>query len=106
MELITDEIASMYSRPKQLIQMSLMETDSALAINVNANLQDDKNTYEGDTRAFCVSRGEFDVRNRAWMLDLFEIGTKEPVTEEGGGSVTADSTIITVDSTLITADAE
>lgn len=104
-ELITDEIASMYSRPKQLIQMSLMETASALAININANLQDDKNTYEGDTRTFCVNRGEFDVRNRAWMLDLFEIGTKEPVTEEGGaGSVTVDSTIITVDSTLITSD--
>jgi len=106
-ELITDEIADQYSRPKQLIQMSLFETAEALAINVNANMQDDKNTYKGDTRVFSVNKGEFDVRNRAWMLDLLEIGAKTPASEEGGpGGVTVDSTIITVDSTIITSDNE
>ena len=106
-EFITDEIAAQRSRPKQLIQMSLFETAEALAINVNANMQDDVNTYEGDTRVFSINKGEFDVRNRAWMLDLFEIGAKTPASEEGGpGGVTVDSTIITVDSTIITSDNE
>ena len=44
-------------------------------------MQDDVNTYEGDTRVFSVNKGEFDVRNRAWMLDLLEIGAKTAVTE-------------------------
>jgi uncharacterized protein (TIGR02145 family) len=79
LELITDEIATMYSRPKQLIQMSLRETAEALAINVNGNMQDALNLYGTQYRVFCVNRGEFDVRNRAWSLDLFEIGSKTAV---------------------------
>jgi uncharacterized protein (TIGR02145 family) len=59
--------------------MSLRETAEALAINVNGNMQDALNKYGDEYRVFCVNRGEFDVRNRSWSLDLFEIGSKTAV---------------------------
>lgn len=102
LQLIANEIAAMYARPKELIQMPIMEIAKALQINIIANFQHAVNLYSGAIRIFCMTRGEFDVRNRQWMIDLFEIGTG--AVPSGGGSTTADSTTTTADSTLITAD--
>lgn len=75
LQLVADEIAAMYSRPKQLIQMPIQETAQALSIDILGNFQDTVNTYNGAVRVFAMNRGEFDVKNRKWDLDLFEIGT-------------------------------
>ena len=107
LQIICDEMADQYSRPKQLIQMPIMDMSGQMAINLLGNIQDTINTLDGKARVFVINRGEFDVRNRIWNLDLFEIGTKTIVPEEPGEpgeTITADSTIVTVDSTIITVD--
>jgi len=77
LQLIADEMTSMYSRPKQLIQMPVYETSKALNFNILGNFQDPVNTYSGAMRLFAFNRGVFDVRRRKWEADLFEIGTGE-----------------------------
>lgn len=77
LQLIADEMTSMYSRPKQLIQMPVYETSKALNFNILGNFQDPVNTYSGAMRLFAFNRGVFDVRRRRWEADLFEIGTGE-----------------------------
>ena len=102
---ITDEIALEYSKPRQLIQMPLLETAQGGQIDVIGNFQDDINTSGGETRVFVLNRAEFDVRKRRWEADLHEIGTRTAEAEDGeGGSTTADSTVITVDDNTITVD--
>jgi len=102
---IADEIALEYSKPRQLIQMPLLETAQGGQIDVIGNFQDDINTSGGETRVFVLNRAEFDVRRRRWEADLHEIGTRTAEAEDGeGGSTTADSTVITVDDNTITVD--
>jgi len=102
---IADEIASEYSKPRQLVQMPLLETAQGGQIDVIGNFQDDINTFGGETRVFVVNRAEFDVRKRRWEIDLHEIGTRTAEVESGeGGSTTADSTVVTVDNSIITVD--
>lgn len=102
---IADEIASEYSKPRQLIQMPIKETAQGVQIDVIGNFQDDVNTSGGKTRVFVMNRGEFDVRKRKWEIDLHEIGTRTAEAEEGSeGSTTADSTTVTADNGLITVD--
>jgi len=74
LEIIGDEIAEQYSRPKQLIQMPIEDTGSAVsAINILGSFQDDLNKYGGNNRKFVFNRGDFDVLNRKWQIDLMEI---------------------------------
>jgi hypothetical protein len=102
---IADEIALEYSKPRQLIQMPLLETAQGVQIDVIGNFQDDINTSGGETRVFVLNRAEFDVRKRRWEADLHEIGTRTAEEEDGeGGSTTADSTVITVDDDTILVD--
>ena len=102
---IADEIASEYSKPRQLVQMPIKETAQGGQIDVIGNFQDDINTFGGETRVFVVNRAEFDVRKRRWEIDLHEIGTRTAEIEDGeGGSTTADSTVVTVDDNTITVD--
>ena len=102
---IADEIALEYSKPRQLIQMPLLETAQGGQIDVIGNFQDDINTSGGETRVFVLNRAEFDVRKRRWEADLHEIGTRTAEAEDGeGGSTTADSTVVTVDDNTITVD--
>jgi hypothetical protein len=101
LQIVADEIAAVYNRPKQLIQYQIMESAKALQINTIGNFQDAVNLYSGAIRIFVMNRGTFDVRNREWNIDLFEIGTGAVV---GGTSTTADSTTTTVDSATVTID--
>jgi len=84
LEIICDEIALQYSRPKELIDMALMETEDSekTTLNLLGNFQDALNTYNNYFRAFVANRGTFDVRNRQWQLDLVEIGEGEEVAAE------------------------
>ena len=80
LQIIADEIADVYSRPKQLIQLPIMENSEGLSIDLIGNFQDPLNMIGDYMRCFVVNRGGFDVRNRRWELDLFEIGTGEFIT--------------------------
>lgn len=74
LKIIGDEIAAQYARPKQLIQMPIMETgDAASALNIIGNFQDDLNQYSGSNRKFVFNRGEFDAKYRKWNIDLCEV---------------------------------
>jgi len=81
LEIIGDEIAAQYSRPKQLIDMALMETEDSekTTLNLIGNFQDAVNTAHDHFRAFVANRGTFDLKNRRWQLDLIEIGEGEEV---------------------------
>jgi len=108
LQIICDEKADQYSRPKQLIQMPIADTSGQMAINLLGNIQDTKNTLDGKARCFVINRGWFDSYNRMWELDLFEIGTKEIVEDEGesgsDGIITADMMLPTADNTYVTVD--
>lgn len=104
LELITDEIAALYSKPRQFVDMAITETEkAATVIKLIGNFQDKLNVSESYLRAFFANRGTFNIRYRRWQLDMIEIGKGDP--ESGGPeSITVDSTTITVDSTSITVD--
>ena len=74
LELIGDEIAFQYSRPKQLIQMPIQFLGSTdCSINIIGNFQDDMNQYNAVNRVLGFNRGTYDVANRKWEIDLMEI---------------------------------
>jgi hypothetical protein len=74
LKIIGDEIAAQYARPKQLIQMPIMETgESASSLNIIGNFQDDLNQYSGSNRKFVFNRGEFNTKYRKWNIDLCEV---------------------------------
>lgn len=102
---MTDEIASEYSKPRQLIQMPIQEVAQSIQIDIIGNFQDDLNIVDGVVRLFVMNRGTFDVKNRKWEIDLHEIGTVIPEsTSESDGDITADNDVITVDNDVITVD--
>ena len=104
LQIIADEIATQYSRAKQIIDMAIRENDvAASSLNLLGNFQDAINTYSSHFRAFVINRGTFSVKLRQWQLDLVEIGQGDPVSGEEG-LITADSTIIHADDTTITVD--
>ena len=81
LQINADETAYMYNRPKQLIQYPIYETAKDIQVNTLGNFQDALNLYSGIIRIFCMNKGSFDVRDRKWEIDLFEIGTgSAPVT--------------------------
>jgi hypothetical protein len=74
LEIIGDEIADQYSRPKQLVQMSIQDTGTGnSAIDIVGNFQDDLNQISAANRKFVFNRGSFDVKMRRWDIDLMEI---------------------------------
>jgi hypothetical protein len=104
LQIVVDEIASHYSRPKHFLDLPILEvTKAASTLNLLGNFQDTINTFGNYLRAFAINRGSFDIKMRKWQFDLIEIGQGEP-SEGGPESVTVDSTLITVDSTEITSD--
>jgi uncharacterized protein (TIGR02145 family) len=73
-QLLCDEIASEYSRPKQMIQMPIIDNGTgASAVNILGHFQDDLNQYSGNNRRFVFNRGSFSVRFRKWEIDLAEV---------------------------------
>ena len=79
LEIMTEEIALQYNKPRRLIQMNILETgNSVSSINILGNFQDDLNLASEDSsgsynRRFVFNRGSFDIRNRRWEIDLAEI---------------------------------
>jgi len=74
LQIIGDEIAKQYSRPKQLIQLPVYDTGAAVsAIDILGNFQDDLNQIAAANRKFVFNRGTFDIKNRRWDIDLVEI---------------------------------
>ncbi len=103
LQIIAEEIAQQYQRPKQFLDLPFMEVlQQATTLSLIGNFQDALNTVSGFLRAFTATRGTFDVKSRRWNLDLVEIGDGEAAGEET--PITADTTLITADSTEITAD--
>jgi hypothetical protein len=78
LEIIGDEIANQYSKPKQLLQMNIKDNDAAdTVLNTLYCISDSVNLVApaGATRKFAFNRGEIDVLNRLWTADLIEIVT-------------------------------
>jgi hypothetical protein len=77
LELIGGELGYQFSRPKQILQLPVQETDNVNTnphVNVIGTFYDNLN-LDGDNNAriFAFNRGLFDVKNRSWDLDLIEI---------------------------------
>jgi hypothetical protein len=75
-ELIADEMAALYSKGRQFLQLSLEEDTAATTFNMVGNLQDPLNVIGANNRVFVPNRGSLDVRNRSWTVDVMEIGDK------------------------------
>ncbi len=74
LEIIGDEITLQYSRPKQLLQMNIKETNAAdTVLNVLGNFQDDLNQISAVNRKFVFNKGDIKVKERIWSADLIEI---------------------------------
>ena len=74
LEIIGGEMGNQYSRPKQLVQMNIKETDTTdTVLNLIGNFQDSLNQIGGNNRKFIFNAGELDVKNRLWNVDLLEI---------------------------------
>jgi hypothetical protein len=74
LEIIGDEIADQYSRPKQLIQFPIKETGSAaMALNIIGCFEDSVNQLSGNNRKFVFNRGSLSAKFRKWINDLIEI---------------------------------
>jgi hypothetical protein len=75
LEIIGDEIAAQYARPKELIQMPIKEIGSAaLALNIIGYVEDDVRKLSGNNRKFVFNRVDsLSVKFRRWIVDLIEI---------------------------------
>jgi len=73
-EFVANEIALQYSRPKQMLSIPIADLDdSGVGFNLLGCLQDNLNKYDGNNRNFVFSRGNFDLYNRIYDIDLIEI---------------------------------
>lgn len=73
-ELVADEITSQHARAKHFIQMNIREHGTtAPDVNMMKNFQHSVNQVGGNNRIFVANRGDFDVKNREWVIDLIEI---------------------------------
>lgn len=73
LEIIADETADQYSRPKQLIQMEMYDSGAAPSFNIIGFIQDSINLFSAVARKFVFNRGSFSVKKRLWSADLIEI---------------------------------
>lgn len=73
-EFIANEMALQYSRPKQMLSLPVADLDdSAFGFKLLGCLQDNLNKYGSNNRNFVFSRGNFDLYNRIYDIDLIEI---------------------------------
>lgn len=73
-EIIVDETAAQYARPKELIQMVLADTGaSTSSMDILGCYEDDLNEYSGSNRKFVFNRGSFEVKMRRWDVDFMEV---------------------------------
>lgn len=78
-ELIADEIATLYNKGRQFIQLPMEELEGNPTNFIPTyNLQDPINVTGVDYKLFATNRAALDVRNRTWTADIIEIGVKAP----------------------------
>ena len=73
-ELIGDEVADMYSKGREFVQLNMYELTESL--DILGNLQDPLNVVGSNNRVFAFNRGSLDCRMREWTIDIIEIGDK------------------------------
>jgi len=75
LELMCQEIADQYARPKEMVTMILQEMAAEMSIDPIGCFVDDMNDIDSadNPRKFVMNRGSFDVRNRQWNIDLLEM---------------------------------
>jgi len=76
LDLIADELSLQYSKPKQLLQLPIMESgliDKYPSLDITGNIQDSLNKLLGSNLKFALNKSTFDVRNRTWNCDLLEL---------------------------------
>jgi len=76
LDLLADELSLQYSKPKQLLQLPIMESgliDKYPSLDITGNIQDSLNQLLGSNIKFALNKSTFDVRNRIWNCDLLEL---------------------------------
>jgi hypothetical protein len=75
LDIIASEIAFQYSRDKQLAQIKMQEVNQVIStLNTIGCFRDSYNVDEQSAiRKFVINRGNFDIRNRSWNLDMMEV---------------------------------
>ena len=71
-ELVGGEIGNQFSRPKDLLDLTIYERNDAF-LNRIGNLQDDLNQYSGSNRVFAINGATYNIRERIWDLSLNEL---------------------------------
>jgi len=78
LQITTEEIATQYNRPKQFLDLPVLEiTKAASALKPLGSFQDSINIFNNFLRVFVINRGTFDVKYRKYKFDLIEIGSGE-----------------------------
>ena len=74
LQIKADETAAQYARPKQLIQMEMIDKNASdISFGLLKRYEDDLNQYSGNNRTFVVNAGEFRVKQRELTIDLIEM---------------------------------
>lgn len=76
LSIIGDELATQYSRPKHFISLPIMEDNTinnTPHVNLLGNIQDEINQVSAVNRVFAFNKGEFNVRDREFMIYINEI---------------------------------
>jgi len=74
LQIKADETAAQYARPKQLIQMEMIDKNASdISFGLLKRYEDDINQYSGNNRTFVVNAGEFRVKQRELTIDLIEM---------------------------------
>jgi hypothetical protein len=85
LQIIGDEIAQQYGRPKQIITLPVLEGDTINTphINVMGRFEDPLNQIMATNRKFVFNSGLFNIADRSWNLNLIEILYNPPQGIEG-----------------------
>lgn len=72
-ELISQELADQYARPKQLVDIPLREMDDETFLMLIGRIEDTSNQTGGNNRTFAPCHATFDVKPREWNLTMVEL---------------------------------
>ena len=76
-EITKEELKTYYSRPRHFISSYPIRegdtVDNNPHVNLLGNFKDDLNQTGGNDRVFVFNKGEYNIRDREWTMDLIEI---------------------------------
>lgn len=72
-QIVSSELGTEFGRPRQIIDLPILERDADTFLKLVGNIKDVTNTVSGNSRIFIPVHGTYKVVDRSWYLTVMEI---------------------------------